>query len=57
MLPMMIENTNKLIESIKEHFERKCDARFTDLSEIQTFIGLIYFAGLLKATNLNKEDL
>jgi len=42
---------------VKKKFSRDRDARFTDILETRAFIGLLYYAGILKANHLNADEL
>ncbi|KAJ8945190.1 hypothetical protein NQ314_009305 [Rhamnusium bicolor] len=53
----IMDSTNKFINSVKEKFSHDRDARPTDILEMQAFIGLLYYAGILKANHLNADDL
>lgn len=57
MLQSIVDNTNQYIISVRENFARDRDARLTDFLEIQAFIGLLYYAGILAANHLNPDDL
>lgn len=41
------------IEDIKNKFQRDRTARSTDLREIRTFIGILYFIGSLRSSRKN----
>lgn len=57
ILNIIVENTNKKIESIKENYTRERSAKNTDLIEIKALLGLIYLAGCLKSNRLNVDEL
>lgn len=57
MLEIIVENTNKYIDSIRSNFSRDRDARHTDILEVQALIGLIYYAARLKANRVNPDEL
>lgn len=57
MLDLIVEHTNLFINSIAGNYSRVSDARTTSKNEVQALIGLLYYAGVLKANHLNAEDL
>lgn len=57
MLNILIENTNAYIESIAYNFERDRDAKPTDAIEMQACLGVLLYAGVMKANRLNVEEL
>ncbi|KAJ8927649.1 hypothetical protein NQ314_019864 [Rhamnusium bicolor] len=57
MLFSIVDSTNNFINSMKEKFSRDRDSRPTDILEMQAFIVLLYYAGILKANHLNADDL
>lgn len=57
MLDIIVENTNKHISCICKKYSRQSDARNTNVLEIKAFIGLLYYAGMLKANRLNTDEL
>ncbi|KAK9751932.1 Transposase IS4 [Popillia japonica] len=57
ILSIIMETTNKMIQSVACNYARERDARFTTTNEIRAIIGLLYIAGTYKANHLNLEDL
>ena len=55
MLSIIVNNTNKLINSKKELYQQQRDCKTTDLAEIKTFIGLLYMAGHHRNSRLNTK--
>lgn len=56
-LGTVVESTNKQLVSKKSDFSRDRDCKYTDLSEIKSFIGLLYLAGYYRSSRLNAKDL
>ncbi|KAJ8942979.1 hypothetical protein NQ314_009854 [Rhamnusium bicolor] len=57
LLAIIVDNTNRYIDSIADKYTRESDCRRTNNEEIQALIGLLYYAGILKASHLNASDL
>lgn len=57
LLAIIVDNTNCYIDSIADKYSRESDSRRTDKEEVQALIGLLYYAGILKASHLNARDL
>ncbi|XP_008178411.1 piggyBac transposable element-derived protein 4-like [Acyrthosiphon pisum] len=49
--------TNIYIETIRDKFQRSRDARFTDVTEIRAFIGLLYQIGSFRCSRKNIHQL
>nr|CAH7735214.1 unnamed protein product [Callosobruchus chinensis] len=56
-LQLIVQNTNKHIQSVQERYSRERDAKLTDIVELKALIGLLYLAGVMKSSHLNAEDL
>lgn len=57
LLDIIVENTNNYIQTQQGNFSRARDANLTNKAEIQALIGLLYFAGVLKSSRMNTDDL
>lgn len=57
MLDIIVDGTNIFIESLSDRYSRDSDARLTNRAEVQALLGLIYYAGILKANHLNTKEL
>ncbi|XP_046405017.1 piggyBac transposable element-derived protein 4-like [Ischnura elegans] len=57
MLELIVESTNKYIDSVKDKFARERDAKGTDVIEIKAFIGLLYLAGAYRGNRQSLEEL
>nr|XP_023011791.1 piggyBac transposable element-derived protein 4-like [Leptinotarsa decemlineata] len=57
ILNLIVTYTNQHKMSVQVNFSRDRDARTTDLTEIKSFIGLLYLVGLYKGGRLNSEEL
>lgn len=49
--------TNQYIETIRAQYVRERDAKFTDISELRAFIGLLYLAGVFHSNRQSLEEL
>lgn len=49
--------TNIKIQSVRANYTRERDARDTDVIEVRAFMGLLYLAGVSRASHLNLSDL
>ncbi|KAJ8939842.1 hypothetical protein NQ314_010971 [Rhamnusium bicolor] len=57
MLQINVNSTNTKIEAEKHKFSRDRDIYPTNIDEIRALIGLLYLAGIRKASHLNTTDL
>ncbi|XP_046384879.1 uncharacterized protein LOC124155206 [Ischnura elegans] len=57
MLELLVENTNKYIDSVKAKFARERDAKGTGVIEIKALIGLLYLAGAYRGNWQSQEEL
>ncbi|KAJ8926975.1 hypothetical protein NQ314_020616 [Rhamnusium bicolor] len=57
MVDLIVQHTNAYIDSVSDNFERERDARSTNITEIHSLLGLLFYAGVLKANHLNLEEL
>lgn len=57
ILDLLVTNTNKYIEKIRDKFQRDRDAKSTNVDEMKAFLGLLIMAGVLRASHLNYIDL
>lgn len=57
MIGIIVDSTNKFINSIEENYARRRDATTTDPLEIRALIGLLYLAGVCHGNRLNREDI
>lgn len=57
ILRIIVDETNKTIDSESSHFFRARDILPTNIDEIRALIGLLYLAGVRKASHLNTTDL
>ncbi|KAJ8952305.1 hypothetical protein NQ314_007567 [Rhamnusium bicolor] len=57
MVDLIVQHTNAYIDSVSDNFERERDARSTNITEIHALMGLLFYAGVLKANRLNLEEL
>lgn len=57
ILNIVVENTNKSIDSVLDNYSRSRNAQPTTLPEVKALFGLLYLAGTRKANHLNAEDL
>ncbi|KAJ8930156.1 hypothetical protein NQ314_017072 [Rhamnusium bicolor] len=57
MVELIVQHTNAYIDSVSDNFERERDARSTNITEIHALLGLLFYAGVLKANRLNLEEL
>lgn len=56
MLSIIVENTNKYIDGIRDKFARERNCRPTDITEFQAFVGLLYLAGVFRGGHQNISD-
>lgn len=57
ILDNIVECTNIYISSVKDNFNRECDALPTNRGEIKALFGLLYFARMMKSNRLNIKDI
>jgi hypothetical protein len=57
MLINIVACTNEYIATIQDKYSRERDSRFTDVIEIKAFFGLLYLAGVYRASRLNLKEL
>lgn len=57
MLNLIVENTNKFIDSIAQNSPRVSNVRQTNKIEIQALLGQLNYSGILKANHLNTDEL
>ncbi|KAJ4430204.1 hypothetical protein ANN_22414 [Periplaneta americana] len=53
----IVRLTNEKIEKVRPNYSRPRDAHNTTRTEMEAFIGLLYMAGVLRASHLNLFDL
>lgn len=53
----IVRHTNEKIEKVRPNYSRPRDAHNTTRTEMEAFIGLLYMAGVLRASHLNLFDL
>uniref|UniRef100_A0A1B6JQP1 PiggyBac transposable element-derived protein domain-containing protein n=1 Tax=Homalodisca liturata TaxID=320908 RepID=A0A1B6JQP1_9HEMI len=57
VLDSIVTCTNQRIRKVRPGYTRERDAADTSRNEIEAFIGLLYMAGILRASHLNLYDL
>lgn len=57
ILEIIVSNTNKYIQKMKDKYTRERSAKMTDIVEIRALLGLLYLAGCLKSSRLNTQEL
>lgn len=57
MLEVIVESTNKKIQTLSQNYSRERDAKPTNIIEIKALIGLLYLAGVRHVNRLNSLDL
>lgn len=57
MLNLIVQHTNAYINLVAENYTRERDASPTNIAEVQALLGLLFYAGVLKANHLNAEEL
>lgn len=57
ILDDIVNHTNERIQKVRPNYNRERDAKDTSRNEIEAFIGLLYMAGILRASHLNLYDL
>lgn len=57
ILVKIVDYTNIYIDMIREQYSRERDAKNTNLEEIKTLIGLLYYAGVLESSRLHTDKL
>ena len=53
----MVTCTNQNINFVKDNYARNRDAKCTDVTELEAFIGLLYLAGAYGANRKSLEEL
>ena len=57
ILNIVVTYTNQYMNFVRDNYARSWDAKYTDLIEIKTFIGLPYLAGAYRANRQSLEKL
>lgn len=57
IITIIVENTNKVIETISNNYDRSRNANSTNVLEIRALLGLLYLSGVRKCNHLNARDL